>query len=105
MISLKHIKIQKTNKSFICWMGRGKKNSSWWSRLTAINNKLFMHGQNHQSVTVNAIQFAYHGRKDTRWKVYELRTKRIKKRKRDATIINIITIIIIVQIYMMLDLV
>jgi hypothetical protein len=28
MISLKHIKIQKTNKSFICWMGRGKKNSS-----------------------------------------------------------------------------
>jgi heme/copper-type cytochrome/quinol oxidase subunit 2 len=68
-----------------------------------------MHGQSHQPVTVEAIQLAYHGRKDTRLKVYELRTKAYKEKKKrcDNTniifviIINIITIIIMVQIYMM----
>ena len=45
-----------------------------------------MDGQNHQPATIEAIQLAYHGRKYIRFKVFELRTKRIKKRKRDAKI-------------------
>ena len=45
-----------------------------------------MDGQSHQPATIEAIQLAYHGRKYIRFKVFELRTKRIKKRKRDAKI-------------------